>query len=137
MTDQVEISPSVHERCASALESAKSLQRTVESFDASGREISGLRKELDTLNHALLSLQEAVPGFEEEYNTLRLPLLRCAKSCKDYEDTIMPAKPSGESGSSAKAWKKLKYMDYDISGFTHMLAMYQSMFRISQWEVKL
>jgi Fungal N-terminal domain of STAND proteins len=121
-----------------AFTSSVSLYRAVESFQSNQRTIRELKEELEALNGALRSLQEAAANNNTDLKGLNLPLFHCGKACKDFEAVIIKCTAhSGVSRTSFRDWAKLKYMGDDISGFKNMLAGYKSTTSIALGDANL
>jgi hypothetical protein len=115
-----------------AFQSSVSLRQVVDSFQSKKRIIRELKEELEALNGVLQSLQRAAADISEDLSGLKLPLLRCGKACKDFEEVIIKCTAhSGGSRTSFRDWAKLKYMGDDIAGFKVMLAGYKSTVNIA------
>lgn len=67
-----------------ALQASKSLHQVLESFKSTKRTVRELRHELDALNQVIY----VAVDHEKDLSTLKLPLLRCGKTCEEYEDVI-------------------------------------------------
>ena len=110
-----------------AFQSSQMLYQAVASFQSNQRTIRELKEELEALEGVLESLRETVTGTDTNLTTLKLPLLRCGKACKDFEAVIVKCTAhSGGPRTSFRDWAKLKYMGDDIVGFKNMLAGYKS-----------
>jgi hypothetical protein len=115
-----------------AFQSSVSLRQVVDSFQSKTRIIRELKEELEALNGVLKSLQRAAADNSEDLSGLNLPLLRCGKACKDFEEVIIKCTAhSGGSRTSFRDWAKLKYMGDDIAGFKVVLAGYKSTVNIA------
>lgn len=69
--------------------SSKTLYQAIGSFKGSRIAIRDLREELEALNGVLRSLVETAIGNEIYLDALKLPRLRCAAACKDFEAIII------------------------------------------------
>lgn len=115
-----------------AFQSSTQLYQLIESFQNNQRVVRELREELEALNGVLLSLQKAAANKDADLTTLKLPLLRCGKACKDFEAVIVKCTAhSSGSRTSFRDWATLKYMRDDIVGFKNMLAGYKSTISIA------
>ena len=115
-----------------SFEASKSLCRVVRGFQTSRKSIIRLLEELEALNEILESLHDVVANTNADLTALKLPLLRCGKGCKDFEEVIIKCTArSGGSKTSFRDWVKLTYMGNDISGFQDMLAGYKSTINIA------
>jgi hypothetical protein len=115
-----------------AFQSSKLLYQAVQSFQSNKRIVRELKEELEALNGVLQSLQETVANTTVDMSTLKLPLLRCGKSCEDFEAVIIKCTShSGGSRTSFRDWAKLTYMGEDIAGFKAMLQGYKSTIMIA------
>ncbi|KAF2257434.1 hypothetical protein BU26DRAFT_446892 [Trematosphaeria pertusa] len=110
-----------------SLQASKSLYQVVRSFQTNRRSIAQLLEGLEALNEVLESLQDVVANSTADLSALKLPLLRCGKGCKEFEEVIIKCTAhSGGSRASFRDWVKLTYMGNDISGFQDMLEAYKS-----------
>lgn len=109
-----------------AFQGSRSLYITVESFQTSRRAIRDLKEELEALNETLQSLQETIADDGAELEGLKLPLLRCGKACRDFEEIINKCvKHSGTERTSFRDWAKFMYMGEDIARFKATLGGYK------------
>jgi len=121
-----------------AFQSSVSLRHAVDSFQSQKKVIRELKEELEALNGVLQSLQQAAADNSENLSGLNLPLFRCGKACKDFEEVIIKCVAhSGGSRTSFRDWAKLKYMGDDIAGFKDMLAGYKSTINIALADANL
>jgi hypothetical protein len=138
MADPISIASGALTLAIFAFQSSVSLYQTVASFQNNKRDIRELKEELEALGDVIQSLQQLASGDEVQFEALRLPLLRCGKACKDFEEIIVSCtKRSSESKTSFRDWAKLKYMGDDIAGFKNMLAGYKSTISIAIGDVNL
>jgi hypothetical protein len=115
-----------------AFQSSQVLYQVVASFQSNQRVVRELREELEALEGVLVSLRETVASTDADFTTLKLPLLRCGKACKDFEAVIVKCTAhSNGPRTSFRDWAKLKYMGDDIVGFKNMLAGYKSTIMIA------
>jgi hypothetical protein len=121
-----------------AFQSSTRLYQLVDSFQSNQRVVRELKEELEGLNGVLRSLQETTTSTNVDLTTLRLPLLRCGKACKDFEAIIAKcAAHSRESRTSFRDWLTIQYMGGNISGFKAMLASYKSTISIALGNLNL
>jgi hypothetical protein len=121
-----------------AFQSSVSLRQVVDSFQSNKKVIRELKEELEALNGVLQSLQQAAADNGEHLSGLNLPLFRCGKACKDFEEVIIKCTAhSGGSRTSFRDWAKLQYMGDDIAGFKDMLAGYKSTINIALADANL
>ena len=115
-----------------AFQSSVSLHQVVDSFQNKKKIIRELKEELETLSVVLQSLQRAAAHNSEDLSGLNLPLFRCGKACKDFEEIIIKCTTHSDGlRTSFRDWSKLKYMGDDIAGFKDMLAGYKSTVNIA------
>jgi hypothetical protein len=127
MTDSVSIESSAQALTKFALDSAMSLYETIASFKSKEPGPEQLSVELEPLNEALYRLKEENCMDEEDFNDLRLPLLRCGKACKQFEDVILGhSSRSGKPKICFQGWEGLQYMKNDIIGFKCMMGRYKN-----------
>ena len=110
-----------------AFQSSITLYNMVQSFQSHPRRVRDLIEELEALNGVLGSLAETVSTTTNiELSALDLPLLRCGKSCKEFEQELMKCSSrSGGSRTSFRDWAKLRHIGEDIDGFRRLLAGYK------------
>jgi hypothetical protein len=121
-----------------AFQSSVSLYQVVDNFQSNKKFIRELKEELEALNGVLQSLQLAVVDNSGHLSVLNLPLFRCGKACKDFEEVINKCTAhSGGSRTSFRDWAKLQYMGDDITKFKDMLAGYKSTINIALAEANL
>ncbi|KAF5857760.1 hypothetical protein ETB97_005291 [Aspergillus alliaceus] len=115
-----------------AFHTSKTLFQLIESFKSNKRTIRELRDEVESLNEALGSLQNVTEEYEAELSTLKLPLLRCGKTCKEFADLISKCTGhSGGQGTSFRDWAKLQYMGGDVTQLRTALAGYKATISIA------
>ncbi|EGC46698.1 conserved hypothetical protein [Histoplasma capsulatum var. duboisii H88] len=132
MAEPISIASGIITLAGFAFNSSKSLYQAVESFRSTKRAVRELKEELEALDRVLQSLQEAVVTYVDELAGLSLPLLRCGKACKEFEDVINKCVThSAGSKTSFRDWAKLTYMGEDIERFRWMLAGYKSTINIA------
>src|SRR5687767_12599122 len=131
MTEPVSLASGLMTLVVFALQGSKSLYQTIESFQGHQRTVRELREELESLEEVLQSLREAATSSNVNLTSLKLPLLRCGKACKEFEDVIAKCAVRSESRTSFRDWARLRYMGNDVNGFRHMLAGYKSTIAIA------
>jgi hypothetical protein len=132
MADPISIASRLLTLVVFALQSSNLLYQAVESFHNNQRAVRELREELEALDGVLQSLLEIATNTDAHLTTLKLPLLRCGKACKDFEAVIVKCiAHSGGPRTSFRDWAKLRYMGDDIVGFKNMLAGYKSIITIA------
>jgi hypothetical protein len=115
-----------------AFKSSTVLYELVHSFRSNQRTVRELREEIEALKDVLQSLQETATSTDADLTTLKPPLLRCGKACKDFYAVILRCSAhSNGSRTSFRDWAKLKYLGDDIAGFKNMLAGYKSTIAIA------
>lgn len=132
MAEPIGIASGLLALAAFAFQSSTQLYQLVQSFQSHQKDVRGIREELQDLNGVLRSLQETAASTDADLTTLKLPLLRCGKACKDFEAMIIrcTAHSSG-SRTSFRDWAKLKYMGDNIGEFKTTLASYKSTISIA------
>jgi hypothetical protein len=127
MTDSISIQSSARALTTFTFDSTVSLCKTIASFESDDRGPGEVSEELEPLSEALYRLKEQNCMDEEDFNDLRLPLLRCGKACKQFEDLILRnSSRSGERRICFQGWEELQYMKNDIVGFKYMIARYKN-----------
>jgi hypothetical protein len=122
-----------------AFQSSIALSKTVQSFQSHLTRVRDLLEELEALSGVLGSLTETVGATADiELSALNLPLLRCGKACKEFEQEIIKCSSrSGGNRTSFRDWAKLKYMGDNIDGFKQTLAGYKSTIIIALTDANL
>ncbi|RYP57927.1 hypothetical protein DL769_009197 [Monosporascus sp. CRB-8-3] len=119
MAEPIGIASGIIALATFAFNSSVSLYQTIRSFQSNKREIRELKEELEALSNVIQSLQELASTKEVQFEALHLPLLRCGKACKGFEEA------------------KLQYIESDIASFKNMLARYKSTIGIAISDVNL
>ena len=108
MADPIGIASGILALAVFAFQSSMWLYQLVQSFQSHQRVVRELGGELEELNGILRSLQETAASMDVDLTTLKLPLLRCGKACKDFEVIITKCTAhSSESRTSFRDWLKL------------------------------
>lgn len=132
MTDPLSVTASLVALAGFAFQSSKSLYQAVESFKSSKRAIRELKEEVESLNGVLATLSQMAAEYDAQLTSLKLPLLRCGKTCAEFEEVII--KCTGHSDgqrTSFRDWAKLQYRGGDISDLKTTLAGYKSTINIA------
>ena len=126
MADPISTASGILALAVFAFQSSAQLYQLVASFQNNQRTVRELKEELEALHGVLQSLQETAATSDADLTSLKLPLLRCGKACKDFEAVVVRCTAhSSASRTSFRDWAKLKYMGDDIVGFKNMLAGYK------------
>ncbi|KAB8225206.1 hypothetical protein BDV33DRAFT_164630 [Aspergillus novoparasiticus] len=132
MAEPLSLASSVLALAGFAFQTTKSLYQVIESFKSSKRAIRELRCEVESLTQALASLEKASADNETQLTALKLPLLRCGKICKEFEEVIIKCTShSREQRTSFRDWAKLQYMGGDIEDLRTTLAGYKATINIA------
>lgn len=111
-----------------AFQSSTVLYKAIETYISHPKNVRDLKEELEALAGVLRSLSETAEKHNNiDLAALKLPLLRCGKACREFEEAL--TKCSSRSGSSKRSfrdWAKLKYMGDGIDEFRRTLAGYKS-----------
>lgn len=127
MADPLSLASSLVALAGFAFQTSKSLYQVIDSFKSSKRAIRELREELEALDHALEALQQVAADNETALAALKLPLLRCAKICREFEDVINQFfARSDQQHTSFRDWAKLSYMGSDITHLKTTIAGYKA-----------
>jgi hypothetical protein len=87
---------------------------------------------LDALNQVIEELQKVAVDHEKDLSTLKLPLLRCGKTCKEFEDVIEKCAPRPDvQRTRIIEWARLRYMGGDISNLKATLSGYKATISIA------
>ena len=131
MAEPVSLAASLVTLAGFAFQTSKSLYEAVDGLKSSKRTIRELREELEALNHALDALQKLAADNEKALETLKLPLLRCAKICREFGDVINKISTPDQQRTSFRDWAKLQYMGSDITHIKNTLAGYKATINIA------
>ncbi|KAF9882993.1 hypothetical protein FE257_004349 [Aspergillus nanangensis] len=88
MAEAISVISSLITLAGFAFQASKSLYQTIESFKSVKRTIREFRSDLESLIQVLANLREVTAQNEVEFAVLKLPLLRCGKICKEFEEII-------------------------------------------------
>lgn len=115
-----------------AFQASKSLYQVLESFKSTKRTVRELRHELEALNQVIEELQKVAADHEKDLSTLKLPLLRCGKTCEEFEDVIEKCAPRSDvQRTRIIEWARLQYMGGDISNLKATLSGYKATISIA------
>lgn len=133
MADGLSVASSVIALVAFAFKSSTVLYTTIRDFQSQDKNARALKTELTDLRGVLESLAETVDNNRDiNFDTLKLPLLRCGKTCEEYGDLIARCtKHSSPSRPSLRDWLSQQYLKGDITDFREMLAGYKSTINIA------
>ncbi|KAM0267120.1 hypothetical protein ACHAQH_010121, partial [Verticillium albo-atrum] len=139
MADGLSIASGVVALVTFAFQSSTALYTTVRSFQSQDKTARALKTELTDLTNVLESLLETVSANPDiNFDSLKLPLYRCGKTCEEYGDLIARCtKHSGTPRPSFRDWIGQQYLKGDISDFKEMLAGYKSTINIALANVNL
>jgi hypothetical protein len=138
MADPLSIASSLLGLTTFSYRASQSLYESVESFKSSKRAICELRDEMKSLNGVLEMLTPMVEEYEDQLTHLKLPLLRCGKACREFEETINKSVAhAGVQRTSFRDWARLHYRGGDIKDFITTLAGYKSTISIAIGAVNL
>jgi hypothetical protein len=101
--------------------------------------VRDLLEELQALNGVLGPLTDTISANAgSSLSALELPLQRCGKCCKEFEQEIIKCSTRSNGGrTSFREWAKLRYMGDDIDGFRRLLAGYKSTITIALTDATL
>ncbi|CZR37693.1 uncharacterized protein FPRO_07116 [Fusarium proliferatum ET1] len=127
MADCLGITSSIVSLVGFALKSCNALYTTIRDFQSQDKNARALKNELADLRGVLQSLAETVHNNNDiNFNALKLPLLRCGKTCEEYGDLIARCtKYSSLSRPSLRDWVNQQYLKGDITDIREMLAGYK------------
>ncbi|KAH6892495.1 hypothetical protein B0T10DRAFT_401489 [Thelonectria olida] len=133
MADSLSIASSVVVLVAFAFTSSTVLYTTVLDFKSQDKNSRALKYELADLRGVLQLLAETIDNNSNiSFDILKLPLLRCGKTCEEYGDLIARCmKHSSPSQLSLQNWISQKYLKGDITDFRDMLAGYKSIINLA------
>jgi hypothetical protein len=122
-----------------AFQSSITLFNIVQSFQSHPKRVRDLLEELEALSGVLGPLTETISATTDvDLSALGLPLLRCGKSCKEFEQEIMKCSSrSGSTRTSFRDWARIRYMGEDMDGFRRLLAGYKLTINIALTDANL
>lgn len=128
MADCLGIASSIASLAVFAYKSSNALYTTIRDFQSQDKNARALKNELADLRGVLQSLAETVDNNDDiNFDALKLPLLRCGKTCEEYGDLIARCtKHSSLSRPSLRDWVNQQYLEGDITDIREMLAGYKS-----------
>ncbi|KAF4207306.1 hypothetical protein KXV55_002483 [Aspergillus fumigatus] len=132
MAEAIGLASSLVALAGFAFQASKSLYQVLESFKSTKRTVRELRHELDALNQVIEELQKVAVDHEKDLSTLKLPLLRCGKTCEEFEDAIEKCAPRSDvQRPRIIEWARLQYMGGDISNLKATLSGYKATISIA------
>ncbi|KAF4952290.1 hypothetical protein FSARC_12678 [Fusarium sarcochroum] len=133
MADGLSVASSVIALVAFAFKSSNILYTTIRDFQSQDKNARALKNELADLKGVLQALAETVGNNGDvNFDALKLPLLRCGKTCEEYGNLIVRCtKHSNPSRPSFRDWISQQYLKGDIVDFREMLAGYKSTINIA------
>ncbi|RSL40933.1 hypothetical protein CEP54_015971 [Fusarium duplospermum] len=133
MADGLSIASGVVALAAFAFKSSTVLYTTIRDFQSQDKNVRALKNELSDLRGVLKSLADTVDNNSNvSFDALKLPLLRCGKTCEEYGDLIARCtKHSSSSRPSLRDWISQQYLKGSITDFKEMLAGYKSTINIA------
>jgi hypothetical protein len=132
MADPLSISASLVGLVGFALQASKSLYQVIESFKSSKRTVRELREEIESLSGVLETLSQMAIDYDAQLMSLKLPLLRCGKTCAEFEAVVSRCVGhSDKQRTSFRDWAKLQYRGGGIADFKTTLAGYKSTINIA------
>lgn len=135
MAEPVGIASGLLAFAAFALESCTALYNTIRSFQSHPKRVRDLLEKLESLSGVLGPLTDTISA---NAGPLDLPLQRCGKSCKEFEEEIIKCSARSNNGrTSFREWAKLRYMGDDIDGFRRLLAGYKSTINVALTDATL
>jgi Fungal N-terminal domain of STAND proteins len=132
MAEPIGIASGVVALTTFALQSSVSLYQIINGLQSNKRVIRELKEELEALDEVLMSLKDALSNILADFSVLKLPLLRCAQACNEFQSLVekCSSRSSGPT-TSLRDWAKLTYMGDDIMGFKNTLSGYKSTIAIA------
>ncbi|RMJ04959.1 hypothetical protein CDV36_014360 [Fusarium kuroshium] len=108
MADGLSIASSVITLVAFAFKSSTVLYTTVRDFQSQDKNVRALKNELSDLRGVLESLTDTVDNNSNvSFDALKLPLLRCGKTCEEYGDLIARRMVSSITPDALEEYKDL------------------------------
>jgi hypothetical protein len=122
-----------------AFQSSITLYNTIQSFQNHPERVRSLARELEALQGVLSTLSDTLSATTDvDISALSLPLLRCGKACKEFEEELKKCSSRSSNGrTSFRDWAKLKYMGDGIDDFRQLLAAYKSTISIALTDANL
>ncbi|KAE8373771.1 hypothetical protein BDV26DRAFT_271361 [Aspergillus bertholletiae] len=132
MTDPLSLASGLVALVEFAFQTSKSLYEVIKSFQSTKRAIRELRFEVESLNQALATLKTVAVDNEAQFIALKLPVLRCGTTCKEFEGIINKyTRHSHDQRTSFRDWAKLRYMGSDITDLRTTIAGYKATINIA------
>ncbi|KAG4275401.1 hypothetical protein FPRO04_14387 [Fusarium proliferatum] len=133
MADGLSVASSVVALVAFAFKTSTTLYTTIRGFQSQDKNARALKNELADVRGVLQSLAETVDNNGDlDFGALKLPLLRCGKTCEEYGDLIARCtKHSSSSRPGLRDWISQQYLKGDITDIREMLAGYKSTINIA------
>jgi hypothetical protein len=136
MAEAIGLASSLVALAGFAFQASKSLYQVLESFKLkASNPLKGLFvnfHELDALNQVIEELQKVAVDHGKDLSTLKLPLLRCGKTCEEFEDAIEKCAPRSDvQRPRIIEWARLQYMGGDISNLKATLSGYKATISIA------
>ncbi|KAF9887225.1 hypothetical protein FE257_010479 [Aspergillus nanangensis] len=132
MAEPLSVASSLVTLAGVAFQASKSLYQSIQSFKSVKRTIRELCYDLESLTQVLEALQQIAAQNEAQFAALRLPLLRCGKICREFEETVNNCVThSVRERRSFRDWAKLQYRGGDIADLRTTLAGYKATISIA------
>ncbi|EFR02325.1 hypothetical protein MGYG_05322 [Nannizzia gypsea CBS 118893] len=138
MSDLISLASGLLALSTFAFKASVTLFETVQSFKSHSSRVSELLEELEALSGVLGPLAERVETGDFGLSTLKLPLLRCGRSCEEFEQELIKcSQRAGGGRTSFRDWARLRYLGEDIDGFRRQLAGYKLTINIALTDASL
>ncbi len=140
MAEPVSLASGILTLVTFAIQSSVVLYKTIESYRSHPKNVRELLEELQALTDVLQTLSTTAERHKDgiDLTALKLPLLRCGRTCREFEEAVTKCSSrSGGSKTSFRDWAKLKYMGDGIDAFRRMLDGYKSTISIALADANL
>ncbi|RMD43588.1 hypothetical protein DV735_g1524, partial [Chaetothyriales sp. CBS 134920] len=138
MAEPLSVASSVVALTLFAFESSKTLYELFSSFHGHGSKVQRLKEELQVLTAVLDSLASTLKSDPTGLDSLKLPLLHCAKACQECEKMVKKCTSrSDDSRTSFRDWVKFNFMGKDITSFTALVSGFKSTIMVALGDANL
>ncbi|KAL7811718.1 hypothetical protein V8C44DRAFT_330133 [Trichoderma aethiopicum] len=110
-----------------AIDSSKTLQRTIQYFPSNERAVGDLLSDVKSLVQVLESLEKVAPDEGPVTSSLKLPLFCCHRNCQDLNAAIVNCLTSsaGASKNGLPDWTRVSFRGSSLRDVGVMMAAYK------------
>jgi Fungal N-terminal domain of STAND proteins len=124
MAEVIGITASLLAVTTAAIQSTKSLYKTIELFKDRNKTLRRLQNELGDLTSILDSLAQVTDTEQSMLKLLQGPVERCSQVCREFEQSMKVFR--GKSKTGFRDWTKMEFMRGDTNEFIDTIAEYKS-----------